>query len=150
MNFRWIISQTSREKIKKTDNIIDLGCGNGQVLMSLWKEGFTSLTGIDYSSTAINLATKIFQKNQIEGIELHIMNIVDGTILEKFLDNNFHLVHDKGTYDAITMSSDKGAKHCEKYIVNISRILSSDGHLIITSCNWTKKELINHFKSCKV
>ena len=38
-------------------SILDLGCGNGRILLELGKKGYTCLTGVDYSPKAIELAS---------------------------------------------------------------------------------------------
>lgn len=63
------------------------------------------------------------------------------------LDNDFKLVHDKGTYDAISLNFDNSKLMRENYIKNVHNILLPSGYLTISSCNWTKDELIKHFHS---
>lgn len=60
--------------------------------------------------------------------------------------NQFDVVHDKGTYDAISLNPENPKQCREKYIKNIWSILKLNGLLIITSCNWTQEELLEQFK----
>ncbi|XP_034944408.1 EEF1A lysine methyltransferase 2 [Chelonus insularis] len=134
--------------IEKTDKIIDLGCGNGWTLVQLLKRGFKNLYGVDYSPKAIKLARAILNDNQIDegNIKLivgDILNVEDSGIENE----RFTLIHDKGTYDAISLNPDNHQEQRKKYINNVTRILKDTGFFVISSCNWTKDELQEHFKN---
>ncbi|XP_058800931.1 EEF1A lysine methyltransferase 2 isoform X2 [Phymastichus coffea] len=87
---------------KEDDRIMDLGCGNGMLLLSLARKGFRKLTGIDYSQKAIDLAREVLDNENYFEVELLAGDIVDSAVLD-------------------------------------------DSYLILTSCNWTKDEIIEHF-----
>lgn len=59
----------------------------------------------------------------------------------------FKIVHDKGTYDAISLNPEDSKIKRLAYIDKIGQILRSDGFFVITSCNWTESELCEHFKN---
>lgn len=134
---RWI----KKQKYDKTDRILDIGCGNGMLLVELYNEGFKNLLGVDYSNNAITLSKNIAAKLECN-IEFLLCNILDENV---FL-NNFNIILDKGTYDAISLSSN-AKENRTKYIKNIYNLLKPTGSLIITSCNWTKDELLDQFNS---
>lgn len=46
--------------LKKTDRVFDYGCGYGRTLSQLYKDGFKSLVGIDFSEGMKNRAKKEF------------------------------------------------------------------------------------------
>jgi EEF1A lysine methyltransferase 2 len=48
------------------NSIIDLGCGNAAILLELAKNGFTHLTGIDYSAGAIELARRFAIRDGVD------------------------------------------------------------------------------------
>lgn len=129
--------------MKKDDKIIDLGCGNGMLLVDLAENGFKNLVGVDYSQKAINLANSVLKDSKVDCVKLQVCDILDETNL---LSNDFKLAHDKGTYDAISLHPENPKENRLKYIKNIHKILLPGGYLILTSCNWTKDELIEHFK----
>jgi hypothetical protein len=54
-------------------------------------------------------------------------------------------VLDKGTFDAISlMPQTEGEEHsCETYRRKVEPLLASNGFLVVTSCNWTKGELLS-------
>jgi len=125
---------------KENDKIIDVGCGNAMTLVELAKKGFTNLMGVDYSEKAVDLARKVLDNNDLPNVKLEVCDILDN-----MLSHDFKLVHDKGTYDAISLNPENPTEKRQKYIENIHRILLPGGYLILTSCNWTKDELLKHF-----
>ncbi|XP_043269032.1 EEF1A lysine methyltransferase 2 [Venturia canescens] len=147
-NARKVVRYISKElDLSPTDKIVDIGCGNGWTLIELSKNGFTQLTGIDYSEKAVDLASKILQDSSevpSSTINLMVCDILD--IESSSLANDFKLIHDKGTYDAISLNPDDPQGQRTKYIKNVCNILRPDGYLVISSCNWTKDELITHFQ----
>lgn len=60
----------------------------------------------------------------------------------------FDVVLDKGTFDAISLSSDRdagGRRICEGYRGRVERLVRRGGVLLVTSCNWTEEELKTWF-----
>ncbi|CAD7082675.1 unnamed protein product [Hermetia illucens] len=136
----WILK---RDEIQADYNVIDLGCGNGMFLIELAREGFKNLLGVDYSPKAIELAASI-AKDQELPIEYKVVDLLSEKSMTEL--GTFNIVHDKGTYDAISLNPDNPKEKREKYIENTRRILSDEGYFIITSCNWTEEELITSFQ----
>ncbi|KZC04999.1 Methyltransferase-like protein 10 [Dufourea novaeangliae] len=143
---RWITTKLKLDK--ENDKIVDIGCGNGMALVELANKGFTKLVGVDYSQKAIALAHEILKENNISHINLKVCDILNLETHELLRD--FKLVHDKGTYDAISLHPQDPATKRKKYIENVNKILVPGGYLILTSCNWTKEELESHFQSSKL
>ncbi|GFU45790.1 EEF1A lysine methyltransferase 2 [Nephila pilipes] len=63
-----------------------------------------------------------------------------------FCKREFHVIIDKGTYDAICLDVEHAEKKRKQYINQILNLLSSNGYFLLFSCNWTKEELLLHFK----
>lgn len=138
---RWLCST---DLVKQDDSVIDLGCGNGMLLVELAREGFINLTGVDYSQNAIDLAESIM-KTQNMTIRYEVCDILstDGSVMSR----EYAVALDKGTYDAVSLHAEDPKQKREKYILNVWKLLKPQGLLVITSCNWTEKELISHFSS---
>nr|CAI5867654.1 unnamed protein product [Callosobruchus analis] len=132
---RWICRTP---EIEKDSSIIDLGCGNGMFLIELSNEGYSNLIGVDYSEKAVELSRKIANEKGCN-ITFKRADILEG------LKVTFKVVHDKGTYDAISLS-ENAKDNRQKYIVNVQNMMNEDSFFIITSCNWTQGELMEHFK----
>ncbi|XP_035918146.1 EEF1A lysine methyltransferase 2-like [Anopheles stephensi] len=137
----WIGRQ--EDKIKVDDSIIDLGCGNGMMLIELAQEGFKNLTGIDYSPKAIELAKAICADQQYPFIKYQVADLMSESEVTAL--GKFKVVHDKGTYDAISIHPEDSKTMRTSYIANVHRMLEDDGLFILTSCNWTECELVKSF-----
>lgn len=63
------------------------------------------------------------------------------------MSREYAIALDKGTYDAVSLHPVDPKEKREKYISNVWKLLKPQGLLLVTSCNWTEKELISHFSS---
>uniref|UniRef100_A0A336LGD4 Protein-lysine N-methyltransferase CSON008894 n=1 Tax=Culicoides sonorensis TaxID=179676 RepID=A0A336LGD4_CULSO len=139
---KWIFKN---ENIQKTDRILDLGSGNGMMLIELAREGFKSLIGVDYSDLAVQLATQIAKDQDLSDvIEYKQVDLLSETEVKAL--GNFRILHDKGTYDAISLNPDNVKEKRHQYVKNLVNIMDNDSLFIITSCNWTQAELIESFQ----
>ncbi|CAO2165980.1 unnamed protein product [Urochloa humidicola] len=116
--------------------VLDVGTGNGLLLQALSKQGFTDLTGTDYSEGAIELARNLATRDGFTSI-----NFLVDDILETKLDRKFKIITDKGTLDAIGLHPDGRAKRI-MYWESVSNLVEPGGIVVITSCNHTKDELL--------
>ncbi|XP_039243148.1 EEF1A lysine methyltransferase 2 isoform X1 [Pipra filicauda] len=106
------------------------------------KSGYVNLTGIDYSPSAIQLSEKVREKEGMSNIKLKV---------EDFLApsaelSGFDICIDKGTFDAISLNPDDAAGKRRQYVRSLCRVLKPQGFFLITSCNWTKEELLDEFR----
>lgn len=133
--------------------MIDLGCGNGHLLLELSNEGYKNLHGIDYSESAITLAKSVAKDRDLAWIQYDAVDFLSNP---DWFESQYQVVLDKGTYDAISLHPDQvqakkegvpGPR--EKYVEAVHRMIEPNGLFLITSCNWTKDELIENFKQCK-
>lgn len=142
----------------ESQHILDVGCGNGQLLFLLAQGGYSvnQLTGIDYSAGSIELTSRIAQAKGIKGLRLEVKDILRDTIEPPNRSmmrqgkerDGWDLITDKGTFDAISLSDElmDGQKSYTHYPSRISSLLAKPGGiLLITSCNWTEEELIKIF-----
>ncbi|XP_010253369.1 PREDICTED: protein-lysine N-methyltransferase Mettl10-like [Nelumbo nucifera] len=128
-------------KILSSWNVLDIGTGNGLLLHELAKQGFSDLTGIDYSEGAINLAQRLADRDGFSNI-----NFLVDDVLETKLEKQFQLVMDKGTLDAIGLHPDGPLKRI-MYWDSVSKLVCPGGILVITSCNNTKDELVHEVEN---
>ncbi|KAJ7550391.1 hypothetical protein O6H91_07G098600 [Diphasiastrum complanatum] len=105
-------------------NILDIGTGNGLFLHALAKQGFTDLTGIDYSDAAVVLAKGVAEREGLNNITF----LVDD-VLEMKLQTRYKLVTDKGTLDAIGLHPE-GQKHRSLYWKAVSNLVAPGGLLV--------------------
>lgn len=57
---------------------------------------------------------------------------------------------DKGTYDAICLCADDVDVKKQRYVDNVYALTKDEGLFIITSCNWTREELLAQFQHSKL
>jgi len=128
------------EGVHPNTTILDVGCGNGHTLFQLENEGYLSLSGIDYSESAILLAQQIAEK---ENVPIHFQ--VDDILNTKITDR-YHIVMDKGTFDVVSLFPEP-LEPMKKYSQAVFNLLDSDpSYFIITSCNFTHQELLDFFQ----
>jgi hypothetical protein len=118
------------------------------------KKGYTNLHGSDYSEGAVQLAAKLAQQEDLS-INFFCDDILNTSVTEQYqvqctlsyLLSINQFILDKGTFDAISLSNESKANRI-KYIKSIHQLLdnTSDARLVLTSCNFTKEELIDQFK----
>ncbi|XP_057436489.1 uncharacterized protein LOC130728926 [Lotus japonicus] len=129
------------DKILSSWSVLDIGTGNGLLLQELAKQGFSDLTGTDYSEQAISLAQSLANRDGFSNIKF----VVDD-VLETKLEQEFQLVVDKGTLDAIGLHPDGSVKRM-MYWDSVAKLVAPGGILVITSCNNTKDELVQEVES---
>lgn len=138
----------------KTKSIIDLGCGNGHLLLALAENGFENLYGIDYSPSAVQLAKSVAKQRDMEFIQYQTVDFLNEDDWRQ--SAVYDVVLDKGTYDAICLDpaqeeakqkGEDGPK--ERYVEKVRQMMGAEGSFLITSCNWTREELIRDFEKCK-
>lgn len=135
-NFEWLLSYEHVKyfilpKLKVTDRILIVGCGNSSFSEQLYDEGYFHIVNIDYSPVVIQ---KMLKKNEIKSqmkfIEMDMLNL-------QFENDHFDVVIDKATMDALLV--DEGDVWSPKESVvqqvdimcqNISRVLKRDGFFI--------------------
>lgn len=57
----------------------------------------------------------------------------------------FDVCIDKGTFDAITLNPDNFNDGKKLYIQSLRQALKCEGFFAITSCNWTREQLLDRF-----
>ncbi len=60
-------------------------------------------------------------------------------------ERRYDICLDKGTYDAVSLDPSDAKTKREMYRRNVKYLLRPGGLFILTSCNWTEKELKEFF-----
>merc|ERR550517_162891 len=136
----WLEDRCQEGEITESSPVLDVGCGNGLLSVSLCHVGFTCVTGVDYSAGAVQLATKIAGQHDCQAT-FHTLDLLDSHQVSNYRDQ-FRIVVDKGTFDAVSLS-ENSVSDKEKYVESVAAVLQAGGLLLITSCNWTEPELAN-------
>ncbi|KAJ2727009.1 Protein-lysine N-methyltransferase efm4 [Coemansia sp. Benny D115] len=133
--------------------ILDVGCGNGHLLLELAEEGYTNLVGTDYSGSAVQLAQQVAESREANVVFLEQDFLDPQDVARVAGESKFDVVLDKGTYDAICLKPQDGdsvavdQSAIDMYPVSVVNSLTDSGVFLITSCNWTEDELIKRFES---
>lgn len=58
---------------------------------------------------------------------------------------DFDVCIDKGTFDAISLNPDHTTEGKKLYVQTLKDALKDKGFFAVTSCNWTKEQLLDRF-----
>lgn len=98
------------------------------------------MLGVDYSLASVELARRIAGQKNLD-IEFEVWDIMGN---ENPWLGGFDVLLDKGTFDAVSLNAEEdadGRRICERYRDKVEGLVKPGGRFLITSCNWTEKEL---------
>ncbi|KAK4541402.1 hypothetical protein LTR36_008003 [Oleoguttula mirabilis] len=135
---------------QKPSTFLDLGTGNGHLLFSLCEEDEEGkcwngeMFGIDYSAISVQLARRIASTKAADSVRFDKWDLLSEPP-GAWLRDGFDVVLDKGTFDAISLMPHSGSlRHpCDVYREKVVPLIVPGGLFVITSCNWTKDELLD-------
>ncbi|OTA60861.1 putative S-adenosylmethionine-dependent methyltransferase of the seven beta-strand family [Hypoxylon sp. EC38] len=144
-------------------SFLDLGTGNGSLLFGLRDAGWKGrMLGVDYSRKSVEFARRIAEsrradiddnEQQVEFLEHDILQTSPSALLTSSQSQGWDVVLDKGTFDAISLSSETdpttGRHVAESYKSRITPLVREGGLFLVTSCNWTESELQGWFEGVK-
>ncbi|XP_036402888.1 EEF1A lysine methyltransferase 2 isoform X1 [Megalops cyprinoides] len=136
-----VIKCLEKENVPADAAILDIGTGNGVLLVELARCGFTNLTGIDYSAAAVELARNVLEQEGVSNVKVEVVDFLSPAVDL----TGFDLCIDKGTFDAISLNPEDAAGAKAHYLNALKGALREGGLFIITSCNWTKDQLLHMF-----
>lgn len=113
---------------------------------------------MDYSAESVALARQIAQSgavagdDEVEFAEWDVLRGDFGAVLgggaQGQEQRGWDVVHDKGTFDAVSLSDEadaRGRRVSEGYKARVLRLVRRGGLFLVTSCNWTEAELEGWF-----
>ena len=132
----------------------------GNIKQEQYNGGFKGrILGTDYSQNSIAFAQQLAASKSLSsspnnplGIEfLHfdILTSSSSLVLMPPNERGWDVVLDKGTFDAISLSSEtdaSGRRIVEGYRERIVPLIRDGGYFLVTSCNWTEEELRGWFE----
>lgn len=108
------------------------------------------MVGVDYSPKSVELARQLdAQRRETSDDDTTSIDFKQWDLLGEepgdWLGEGFDVVLDKGTFDAISlMPHDGTSPHpCDVYREKVAPLIRPGRFLLITSCNWTKDELLS-------
>jgi len=115
--------------ISAKDAILMSGCGNSNLSLHLYLDGFTNITSVDNSEVVIANMNKIHKK-KYPGLIYEVKDIMN----TKYPNEKFSAVIDKGTLDALMPDGDvESLKRALEMFDEIKRILKFGGRYICIS-----------------
>lgn len=149
------LAEEGQFKNSEDVKVLDLGTGNGHFLFELNQEieeqdapVKLQNIGIDYSPESVKFARKIAEK-KFPG-QPYVFEEVDFMRKGcKYLEDNanqFDVIFDKGTLDAIALNNSPiegfdGKIGVDVYPIQVIQLMKPESLLIVTSCNFTEEEL---------
>lgn len=106
----------------KSDKIIEVGCGDSYLGDHLLQKGYTDITLLDISHSALNAI-----KKRLSNVPSRI-SYVCSDILNFEPQHKFTLWHDRAVFHFLTEKKDQ-----EKYIDKAASCIISGGHLIVAT-----------------
>uniref|UniRef100_A0A1A8RMN1 EEF1A lysine methyltransferase 2 n=1 Tax=Nothobranchius rachovii TaxID=451742 RepID=A0A1A8RMN1_9TELE len=136
-----VLQWMDEAKINEKAAILDIGTGNGAFLVELAKHGYRNLTGMDYSPASVELARNVLEAEGLTDVSVKEMDFLncEGQL------KGFDVCIDKGTFDAISLNPDNTEDGKKMYVQCLKDALKDGGFFSITSCNWTKEQLLERF-----
>lgn len=115
------------------------------------KKCYNSGNGNDLFLTLINEVNKFIAHLKIKGNLYLSLCFTCPFKVEDFLNpstelKGFDVCIDKGTFDAISLSPEDREEAKKLYVNSLKTVMKPGGFFIITSCNWTKEQLLQIFR----
>ena len=121
---QFIIEEIQKLEITKDSNILDIGCGTGEISFELESNGYTNIIAQDISQRFIEIAKKKQHDNYEKS---QIIFSIGGVSNLEFNDETFQLVIASGLIEWVRY--DRWA------LQEIERVLKVGGYLIVTGPN---------------
>lgn len=109
--------------IEQTGHIIDVGGGTSTLVDDLLADGFTHITVLDISATALRAA------QQRLGVRAAQVTWIEADITQAPLASQFYDVwHDRAVFHFLTQSDDR-----QRYVQAVRHAVKSGGHVIVAT-----------------
>ncbi len=102
--------------------VVDVGGGSSQLVDYLVDRGYTNITILDVSPTALGYARRRL------GDRADKVKFVEGDVLEHRFDSTVGVWHDRAVFHFLTVSADR-----ERYVTRLSHAIAPGGHVIIAT-----------------
>ena len=105
---------------KKTQKILDIGCGDGVLTYLIYQQSKATITGLDYDKSSLEAAKKIFKVKKAK------TKFISGSAYKlPFKANSFDIVVSTEVIEHLSKT--------DQYLSEINRVVKSQGKVIITT-----------------
>lgn len=108
--------------LDKSADLLDVGAGASKWVDYLLQEGYTNLSVLDISASALKQSQSRLDKHSAK------VTWLCGDITKYQFNKNFRLVHDRAVFHFLTNEESR-----KKYIKNISSVLHSGSYFVIST-----------------
>jgi len=102
--------------------VVDVGGGSSRLVDYLVDRGYTNVTVLDVSPTALGYARRRL------GDRADKVKFVEGDVLEHRFDSTVGVWHDRAVFHFLTVRADR-----ERYVARLSHAIAPGGHVIIAT-----------------
>jgi SAM-dependent methyltransferase len=102
--------------------VVDVGGGSSQLVDHLLERGYTNVTVLDVSSTALQYTRDRLADRADE------VTFIEGDVLEHRFDSTIGFWHDRAVFHFLTEPADQS-----RYMERLNTSIAADGHIIIAT-----------------
>uniref|UniRef100_A0AAZ3S874 Methyltransferase domain-containing protein n=1 Tax=Oncorhynchus tshawytscha TaxID=74940 RepID=A0AAZ3S874_ONCTS len=128
-----------RDSMDQISVILDIGEGNGILLIEL--VGFELKFEGVYFCSLCRTSRNVLQTEDLSNVEVKEVDFMScsGEL------SSFDLCIDKGAFDTISLNPENTEESKACYVQALRGALKEEGFFVITSCSWTKDQLLQMF-----
>ncbi|KAL2609730.1 hypothetical protein R1flu_028303 [Riccia fluitans] len=113
--------------VKPTDQVLEVGCGNSQMGIEMYKDGITQITRTDLSPVAVKRMEEKSVALAYKGIRHQVADMLD----LPFEDETFDVVIEKGTVDVLFVDSGDPWNPSQDVVNRVEKMLK-ETHRVLT------------------
>jgi SAM-dependent methyltransferase len=116
------LSLIAASRVELDATVVDVGGGSSRLVDHLLERGYTNVTVLDVSSTALRYARDRLADRADE------VTFIEGDVLEHRFDSTIGFWHDRAVFHFLTEPADQ-----TRYMERLNTTIAADGHVIIAT-----------------
>jgi SAM-dependent methyltransferase len=116
------LSLIAASRVEPDTAVVDVGGGSSRLVDHLLERGFTNVTVLDISPTALRYARDRLADRADEAI------FIEGDVLEHHFDSAIGFWHDRAVFHFLTEPTDQN-----RYVERLNTTIAADGHVVIAT-----------------
>ncbi|CAM9307359.1 unnamed protein product [Ectocarpus sp. 12 AP-2014] len=119
------LAPTLTQYMDEQDEVLVCGCGNSEMSVDMYDDGFENIVNADISKVAIHQMTETYKAYPMEWKSIDLTR-------EEFPEEKFDVALDKSCLDSIACNL-RGVVNAENYLQQMDRLLQPEGAFICVS-----------------